>query len=398
LAQSITNNEYLQFSFTTNSNTFNAVLDWIGFVNNLSTNGQFSLTYSISKDGFLSKTDLGTFVQTAGEGGITPGGRRALNTTDFALEKNKTYTVRIYFYNLASTTATINVDDFIVVFDYCATDTDGDGIINSLDLDSDGDGCPDAIEGAGSFIFNNLVNSTMNGGNTGTGYTGTSTSSVNLNLGTTVDNLCSSTTYGVPIVSPSATAVTQAIGTSTNVGVKDPACEIITVVTESGTVASATGGTVIANVTSNDLINGAAVVLGTGGNGVVATSGTWPAGITLNTTTGAITVAPGTAAGTYTITYQLCDLSSTPHCKTMDDTITITCPVIATPTITTTAATCSADGTASISNYNTNYTYTFTPSGPSVSGTGAITGLNCNTSYTVKATSGICISSDSNHL
>lgn len=38
----------------------------------------------------------------------------------------------------------------------CTTDTDGDGLINSLDVDSDGDGCPDAIEASGNFEYNNL--------------------------------------------------------------------------------------------------------------------------------------------------------------------------------------------------------------------------------------------------
>ncbi len=43
-------------------------------------------------------------------------------------------------------------------------DTDGDGIINSLDLDSDNDGCPDAIEGGGSFTYADIQNDTLTGG------------------------------------------------------------------------------------------------------------------------------------------------------------------------------------------------------------------------------------------
>ena len=35
-------------------------------------------------------------------------------------------------------------------------DSDGDGTIDQFDTDSDGDGCPDAIEGDGSFFFNDL--------------------------------------------------------------------------------------------------------------------------------------------------------------------------------------------------------------------------------------------------
>ncbi|WP_369048666.1 DUF4347 domain-containing protein, partial [Tenacibaculum sp. UWU-22] len=45
-----------------------------------------------------------------------------------------------------------------VIFTACADgyDTDKDGIPNHLDLDSDNDGCPDAIEGTGGFKFNQL--------------------------------------------------------------------------------------------------------------------------------------------------------------------------------------------------------------------------------------------------
>ena len=50
-----------------------------------------------------------------------------------------------------STLATLRMDDFGLlnasVVDGCATDTDGDGIANHHDLDSDGDGIPDADEG-----------------------------------------------------------------------------------------------------------------------------------------------------------------------------------------------------------------------------------------------------------
>ncbi|MCK8523832.1 thrombospondin type 3 repeat-containing protein, partial [Aquimarina sp. D1M17] len=43
-------------------------------------------------------------------------------------------------------------------FTYCTSlDTDNDGVANHLDIDSDNDGCPDALEGAGSFVFSNLT-------------------------------------------------------------------------------------------------------------------------------------------------------------------------------------------------------------------------------------------------
>ncbi|MDC0652193.1 T9SS type A sorting domain-containing protein, partial [Flavobacteriaceae bacterium] len=86
-------------------------------------------------------------------------------------------------------------------------DTDLDGLPNSRDLDSDGDGCSDALEGAGAFTSSQLVvDSSMDGGNTDNGgaYTGESTNPVQDNLGTNVDS------DGVPTVASGG----QGIGTS----------------------------------------------------------------------------------------------------------------------------------------------------------------------------------------
>ena len=69
-------------------------------------------------------------------------------------------------------------------------------------------------------------------------------------------------------------------------------------------------------------------------------------------------------------------------------TVTIN-PIPATPVITTAAATCSADGVATIANFNANATYTFTPAGPTVSA-GVISGLTVGDSYTVTVTVNGC--------
>ncbi|WP_430399109.1 choice-of-anchor L domain-containing protein [Flavobacterium sp.] len=62
------------------------------------------------------------------------------------------------------------------------------------------------------------------------------------------------------------------------------------------------------------------------------------------------------------------------------------------PTITTSAATCSAAGSSSITNYNAANTYVFTPSGPTVGATGLISGMTVGTSYTVTSENGSCTS------
>ncbi len=58
------------------------------------------------------------------------------------------------------------------------------------------------------------------------------------------------------------------------------------------------------------------------------------------------------------------------------------------PTITTNPATCTENGSASISNYDTLNTYAFSPSGPTVDNNGNISGMLPGTSYTVTTNDG----------
>ena len=92
-------------------------------------------------------------------------------------------------------------------------DTDGDKIPDYLDLDSDGDGCPDAIEGTGGFNTTNLVNSSLPGGNTGPNYTGTA-GPVIQNLGNTVGN--TATTLGIPTIAGTGQAIGSSIDATVN--------------------------------------------------------------------------------------------------------------------------------------------------------------------------------------
>ena len=80
----------------------------------------------------------------------------------------------------------------------CTNGTDSDNIPNHLDTDSDGDGCPDAVEGGGSFTDGDLTNA---------------------------DNLCNTTSCvdinGIPTV---ATSSGQTIGDSQNASVQSADC------------------------------------------------------------------------------------------------------------------------------------------------------------------------------
>ncbi len=50
-------------------------------------------------------------------------------------------------------------------------------------------------------------------------------------------------------------------------------------------------------------------------------------------------------------------------------------PAPAVPTVTSTAASCAADGTSTITNFDNTLTYTFTPAGPAAGAGGVITGM-----------------------
>ncbi|TRX33262.1 T9SS sorting signal type C domain-containing protein, partial [Flavobacterium sp. ZT3R18] len=67
----------------------------------------------------------------------------------------------------------------------------------------------------------------------------------------------------------------------------------------------------------------------------------------------------------------------------------------AVPTLSSTPASCLADGMSTISNYLAGNTYTFTPAGPTAGVGGLISGMTLSTSYTVTASSGGCTSAAS---
>ncbi len=77
-------------------------------------------------------------------------------------------------------------------------------------------------------------------------------------------------------------------------------------------ISSITGGTAVGNVLDNDLFDGVAVVPSEVNISLVTPASN--PGIVLNTTTGAVTIAPGTPAGSYTLVYQICMVSSPSSC------------------------------------------------------------------------------------
>ena len=179
-------------------------------------------------------------------------------------------------------------------------DFDADGIPNHLDTDSDNDGCPDAIEGAGSFTTADLVNP------------GTDDS-----LGDTVND------NGIPI--PPGTAGAGTTGQATTAAVTDnldtTACATpITANNDNGLVTEGVGGTAVTNVLANDDLDGAIPTLATVDLTQVSTTN---ADVTLDPLTGAINVTTLVPAGTYVVEYQICESANTSNCTTAFATITV---------------------------------------------------------------------------
>jgi large repetitive protein len=88
----------------------------------------------------------------------------------------------------------------------------------------------------------------------------------------------------------------------------------------------ATGNPSVINAFANDMLNGAPV-----DPAKITATVTTPAsdpGVVLNPATGNVSVAPGTPAGTYTITYQICETLNPANCATGTVTVVVTAPAI----------------------------------------------------------------------
>jgi uncharacterized repeat protein (TIGR01451 family) len=90
-----------------------------------------------------------------------------------------------------------------------------------------------------------------------------------------------------------------------------------------GTAIAGIPSTPIPNIVATDTSNHAPATLGLKGNSVVSAAGIWPAGLTLNPQTGAVSTSATLPAGTYVQDYQLCDRSTPPNCATSTATVIV---------------------------------------------------------------------------
>ena len=120
------------------------------------------------------------------------------------------------------------------------------------------------------------------------------------------------------------------------------------------------------------------------------TGGAWSSSNTSIATVTSIGLINGLTAGTATITYTITGTGGCPNSIATRDVVVTGTPAV--PTIVSVAASCSAAGSATISNYNASNTYTFSPAGPTVGSGGVISSMIVGTSYTVTAGNVSCTS------
>jgi hypothetical protein len=80
------------------------------------------------------------------------------------------------------------------------------------------------------------------------------------------------------------------------------------------------------SVLANDTVGGAAARAGTGGNATVSFSSTLPQGV--SAADGVLSVAHGTAPGSYTLGYQLCEAGAASNCASASVALTVATPPI----------------------------------------------------------------------
>ncbi len=135
--------------------------------------------------------------------------------------------------------------------------------------------------------------------------------------GTSLDGRIFTTAGAINIYSSSLTVASNNLVT----------LPIITAVTDNPAAVNGLTGGNTTSLTLNDILSGAAVVIGTAQGNVILTGITVPVGLTLNAN-GTVTVAPNTPAGSYNLTYKICEVTNPTNCSTVTSNVTLTPPII----------------------------------------------------------------------
>ena len=130
-------------------------------------NFKMAIEYS-SEGGFGNPTLLFEDIQV---GDMVAGGYVSipgdLMSENIMLSSGTTYAFRFYLYDEQNSdwANRVRFDDVqFPVKPISTCDSDGDGLNDYVDTDSDGDECPDALEGDGGFLYTDIENDTLTGG------------------------------------------------------------------------------------------------------------------------------------------------------------------------------------------------------------------------------------------
>ncbi|WP_092848967.1 LamG-like jellyroll fold domain-containing protein [Algibacter pectinivorans] len=170
-SEAISNNDYVEMSFTTSSEVSNLILKDIFTGWYEPTKGDSFYSASQFSEGSSGVwTTLSQDIYNVDDGTIYAMFDNMI-IPEIRLKSNTVYTFRFYVYGReeASSIETYSIiDDFRFYIEACKSqDSDNDTIPDHLDLDSDNDGCPDALEGNAGLQFQDLnlngsINATVN--------------------------------------------------------------------------------------------------------------------------------------------------------------------------------------------------------------------------------------------
>ncbi|MGY3266229.1 Ig-like domain-containing protein [Lysobacter sp. HA35] len=229
-------------------------------------------------------------------------------------------------------TATVTPSSFAIDTDLTNNSASAPAVtVSALAIDAIDDAGSTGGASGGIAIANVLGNDTFDGA-------AATMASVTLDVVTPASNpnVALDTTTGTATVAPGTPSgtytITYRICETANPGNCDTATATVNVTSatlvangDAGTANGQAGGTAVANVLGNDTLNGG----GANASNVTLTQvSTSNPGVTLDTTTGAVGVAPGTPAGTYTLTYRICETINPSNCMTATVTVTVTAAVI----------------------------------------------------------------------
>jgi hypothetical protein len=201
-------------------------------------------------------------------------------------------------------------------------------------------------------------------------------------------------TYAVQYTLCDAANPTNCSSTTDTVTVQTP--PVLVANPDSGSAIAGAATKAVPDVAANDTVNGAPAMLGAGGNATVAqgTSPTWPAGIKLTPSTGAVTTSAAQPPGVYPLSYTLCDQNN-PAVNCTTGTVTVTISVAVTVLPMAGSAVAGAPGTP-IGNVAIPDTVNNVPVTFGVSGNATVTqGPNWPTGFSLDPNSG-AINSDPN--